>query len=495
MKRFLLVLALGWFPAHTQAQTVDDLYRYVSTSTLGSARLTALGQAGGALKGDLSSIQINPAAAALFDYGAFSLSTALTHANNRSKTGEFGDNASKLSLNLNQASGLLVFVSDKSPWNKVTLGFSYDQTALYNQKTRAGGIAEQGIDQYYLGFAEGNNYIDLLPFDNEFIDDAYRRIGADYGYAAQQGFLGVYSGLIAHDELGYYSRVDYTNVLQLYRNNVKGAIGRFVIHSAASYKDHLLFGASLGIHDLNYERFSYLNDDGYLGNNSTATQSRLDNYLFTSGLGVSLQLGMLIKLSKALVFGASYTSPTWYTMNDQTAQSAGSDATLEDLSFINLSLLNYYDDYRMKLPSSLSFNLAISPADHFNIVADYRRENFGDAQFLPNANAAFSAENQAMKSTYSTVERLSLGTEFQKGNRIMRFGYMTQSVPVIGGSLGARTAISTGIGYKQNSSQLDIGLRHEVSEENVFFFDALLPNAAIVKRSNLRLVATYTFSL
>ena len=77
----------------------------------------------------------------------------------------------------------------------------------------------------------------------------------------------------------------------------------------------------------------------------------------------------------------------------------------------------------------------------------------------------------------------------------MRFGYMTQSVPVIGGSLGARTAISTGIGYKQNSSQLDIGLRHEVSEENVFFFDALLPNAAIVKRSNLRLVATYTFSL
>jgi hypothetical protein len=40
-----------------------------------------------------------------------------------------------------------------------------------------------------------------------------------------------------------------------------------------------------------------------------------------------------------------------------------------------------------------------------------------------------------------------------------------------------------------------VGLRHEVSDENVFFFDALLPNAAIVKRSNLRLVATYTFSL
>lgn len=66
MKRFLLVLALGWCVGYSQAQTVDDLYRYLSTSTIGSARLTGLGQAGGALKGDLSSIQINPAAAALF---------------------------------------------------------------------------------------------------------------------------------------------------------------------------------------------------------------------------------------------------------------------------------------------------------------------------------------------------------------------------------------------------------------------------------------------
>lgn len=495
MKRFLLVLALGWCVGYSQAQTVDDLYRYLSTSTIGSARLTGLGQAGGALKGDLSSIQINPAAAALFDYGAFSLSSSLTNENNRSKTGEFGDNASKLSLNLNQASGLLVFVSDTSPWNKVTLGFSYDQTALYNQKIRAGGIAEQGIDQYYLGFAEGNNYIDLLPFDNELIEDAYRRIGSDYGYGAQQGFLGIYSGLIAHDELGYYSSVDYSNVLQLYRNTVKGAIGRFILHSAASYKDHIFLGASLGIHDLRYERYSYLNDEGYLGSNSSATESRFDNYLFTTGLGASLQLGILLKLSKAIVFGSSYTSPTWYTMNDQTAQSVSSNAALEDLSFINFSQLNFYEDYQMKLPSSISFNLAVTPAENFNIVADYRRENFGDAQLSPNTNAAFASENQTMKATYSTVERFSLGTEFQKENRIIRFGYMTQSVPAIGGSLGARTAISTGIGFKQSSSQFDVGLRHEVSDENVFFFDALLPNAAIVKRSTLRLVATYTVSL
>lgn len=462
---------------------------------MGSARLTALGQAGGALKGDLSSIQINPAAAALFDYGAFSLSTALTHINNRSQTGEFRDNASKLSFTLSQASGLLVFVSDKSPWNKITIGFSYDQNALFNQRIRAGGIAQQGIDQYYLGFAEGNNYIDLLPYDNEFIEQAYRRIGADYGYGAQQGFLGIYSGLIAHDELGYYSRLDYTDVLQFYRNSVKGAIGRFLVHSAASYKDRIFLGASLGIHDLRYERFSYLSEEGYLGSNSSATESRLDNYLFTTGLGVSAQLGILLKLHKAIVVGASYTTPTWYTMNDQTAQSVGSDAALEDLSFINFSLLNFYDDYRMKLPSSLSFNLGINLAENITFVADYRRENYGDAQFLPNENPSFALENKAMKAAYSTVERLGLGAEFQKGERLMRFGYMTQSIPAIGGSLGERTAISAGIGRKRGSSQFDVGLRHEVSEENVFFFDALLPNAAIVKRADVRLVATYTFSL
>jgi hypothetical protein len=494
MKRQLLVLALGLSFLGLQAQTTEDLYRYLQSYQGGSARITGLGQAGGALKGDLYSISINPAAAALFDYGAFSVSTALNNNSNRSQTGEFTDTASSATLKINQASGLLVFVSDKSVWNKITFGFSYDQTAAYDNRIKAGGFAEEGLDHFFLGFAEQNNYIDLLPFDNEFIEEAYRRIGADYGYAAQQGFLGVYSGLIGYDELGYFSRVNYYGLLQRYNVTEKGAMGKFTLHSSISFKDRVLLGGSVAIQDLKFERFSYLNEEGY-DSPFAASKSSFDNYLFTSGLGVSAQLGMLIKLSKAFVLGASYSTPTWYTMNDQTAQRISTDAALEDLSYINFGLLNFYDDYRMKLPSSLTFNVALHPSEGMSLVADYRRENYGDAQYLPNSNASFAAENQAMKSAYSTVETLGVGAEFTKGNRLIRFGYSSQSVPAIGGSIGASTAISTGIGYRYQNAQLDFGLRHETRDDNVYFFDALLPNAALVKRSNLRLIATYTLSL
>lgn len=494
MKRQLLVLAFGLSFLGLQAQSTEDLYRYLQGHQGGSARIMGLGQAGGALKGDLYSISINPAAAALFDYGAFSVSTALNNNSNRSQTGEFTDTASSTTLKINQASGLLVFVSDKSVWNKITFGFSYDQTAAYDNRIKAGGFAEEGLDRFFLGFAEQHNYIDLLPYDNEFIEEAYRRIGADYGYAAQQGFLGVYSGLIGYDELGYFSRVNYNGLLQRYNSTEKGAMGKFTLHSSISFKDRILFGGSVAIQDLKFERFSYLNEEGY-DVPSNASKSAFDNYLFTSGLGVSAQLGMLIKISKSFVLGASYATPTWYTMNDQTAQRISTDAVLEDLSYINFGLLNFYDDYRMKLPSSLTFNVALHPSEGVSLVADYRRENYGDAQYLPNSNASFAAENQAMKSTYSTVEKLGVGAEFTKGSRLIRFGYSSQSVPAIGGSLGASTAISTGIGYRYQNAQLDFGLRHETRDENVYFFDALLPNAALVKRSNLRLIATYTLSL
>ncbi|MEK9750558.1 MAG: hypothetical protein VW236_03280, partial [Flavobacteriaceae bacterium] len=93
MKRQLLVLALGLSFLGLQAQTTEDLYRYLQSYQGGSARIMGLGQAGGALKGDLYSISINPAAAALFDYGAFSVSTALNNNSNRSQTGEFTDTA------------------------------------------------------------------------------------------------------------------------------------------------------------------------------------------------------------------------------------------------------------------------------------------------------------------------------------------------------------------------------------------------------------------
>ena len=494
MKRQLLLLALGLSFLGVQAQTTEDLYRYLGSYQGGSARIMGMGQAGGALKGDLYAISINPAAAALFDYGAFSLSTALNNTSNRSQTGEFTDSASSTTLKINQASGLLVFVSDKSVWNKITFGFSYDQTASFDARIKAGGFAEEGLDRYFLGFAEQNNYIDVLPYDNEFIEEAYRRIGADYGYAAQQGFLGVYSGLIGYDELGYFSRVNYNGLLQRYNTTERGGMGKFTVHSSISFKDRILLGGSVAIQDLKYERFSYLNEEGY-DTGSNASKSAFDNYLFTTGLGVSVQLGILLKVSKALVFGASYATPTWFTMNDQTAQRISTDAALEDLSYINFGLLNFYDDYRMKLPSSLTFNLTLNPSEGMSLVADYRRENYGDAQYLPNSNASFAAENQAMKSIYSTVERLGVGAEFTKGNRLVRFGYSSQSVPAIGGTLGGSTAISTGIGYRYQNAQLDFGLRHVTQEENVYFFDALLPNAALVKRSNLRFIATYTLSL
>jgi hypothetical protein len=71
---FILSLASG---LTTNAQDITDAVRYSYTSIEGSARFRALSGAFGALGGDLSAINVNPAGSAVFNtsFASFSLNS------------------------------------------------------------------------------------------------------------------------------------------------------------------------------------------------------------------------------------------------------------------------------------------------------------------------------------------------------------------------------------------------------------------------------------
>ena len=58
------------------------------------------------------------------------------------------------------------------------------------------GNSNQGIDNYFLNFAQGVPLGPLLIQDGEFIEEAYLDIGANLGFREQQAFLGYYGGVI-----------------------------------------------------------------------------------------------------------------------------------------------------------------------------------------------------------------------------------------------------------------------------------------------------------
>ena len=172
------------------AQNINDVLRYSTEDLQGTARFQAMGGAFGALGGDLSAINVNPAGSAVFNYSQFTVTGSNYNRNNEALYGSSTRNADRNSLELNQAGGVFVFKSNNSPWKKIALAINYDLAENFDNEFVASGNSTQGIDNYFLNFAQGVPFGNLLIGQNEFLEEAYLRIGAQQGFADQQAFLG-----------------------------------------------------------------------------------------------------------------------------------------------------------------------------------------------------------------------------------------------------------------------------------------------------------------
>merc|ERR1712054_758195 len=104
MKRiltFIMVLACTL----ASAQTIDDVLRYSTENLQGTARFQAMGGAFGALGGDLSALNVNPAGSAVFNFSEISITGSNYHRNNDARFGNTTRNTTDNSLEFNQIGG------------------------------------------------------------------------------------------------------------------------------------------------------------------------------------------------------------------------------------------------------------------------------------------------------------------------------------------------------------------------------------------------------
>jgi hypothetical protein len=197
----LIILSIGMLCTYVSAQNLNDAVRYSKDNLQGTARFQAMGGAFGALGGDLSSLNINPAGSAVFNFSEFTATGSNYNRNNDAAYGNSILNTDINALEINQVGAVFVFnASDDSPWRKISLAVNYDLVQNFDNQFTASGNSSQGIDNYFLNFAQGQELRNLRTFDGERIDDAYLDIGSSLGFGAQQAFLGFQSGLIEPNE-------------------------------------------------------------------------------------------------------------------------------------------------------------------------------------------------------------------------------------------------------------------------------------------------------
>ena len=464
MKKIILFLFVISVTSVIKAQDITDAVRYSNDEIYGTARFRAMGGAFGALGGDISAINLNPASSSVFNESKIGFSLGAFDKNN--DTGYFNNqrSSSDNNFNLNQAGGVFVYSGGNSKWNKFSLGFAFDRTNDLNDSWVVSGVnANNSISNYFLEFAQGQRLDEISALQGESIDEAYVNIGSVFGSGNQQAFLG-FEGFILDPENDtdgntvYTSNIEGGNYNQRYALTSVGYNGKTAFNLAVEYDKRLNIGVNANVHFINYERTTIFDETN---NNPASTVSSVgfDNTLSTTGVGFSFQLGSIYKVTDKFRVGLTYNSPTWYRISEETTQFL--QTSVESISanpiIINPDVINVFPEYKLKTPGKITGSLAYVFSDKGLLSFDYARKDYSNTTFRPTDDLFFAAQNDIISDLLGVSNTYRIGGEYRYNQFSFRGGYRFEESPYEDESIiGNLNAYSLGLGYKFGDFSIDL---------------------------------------
>lgn len=357
----------------------------------GTARFTSMSGAFGALGGDISSININPAGIAVFNNSAFSGSFNSKNTDITSNYYGTSRNNQNQFFNLTQAGAVLVFRSAyNSEWEKFAIGFNYRMKKDFNNGFSAVGNS---------GIATFRDF----PLDNN-------TPTIDYNVAEEQRF----------------------------RNNYTGELNEVSVAFSAVHQNKLYVGGGLNFYDLNFGQRATLTEFNNDGNGNTL-EANFYQENFVTGAGVSLNAGFIYKASKNFRFGLSYQTPTWFTEVLEESNIVNNEGYMGDTEIVVSNDNVIYDNtaggnfpsqnfiYRLKTPSKLTASAALIFGKSGLLSVDYSNKNFTNMNL---SDADFYGENQFFQNELRNVYALNIGTEWRFDRFSVRGGYKFEQDPL-----------------------------------------------------------------
>lgn len=500
MKKYIFTFITGLTFTFAQSQEIRDALRYSQDNINGTARYSAMSGAFGALGGDLSSLNVNPAGSAIFINNQ--VGVTLSNFNTKNNSNYFGTktNDKDNTFDLNQAGGVFVFNNQRenSNWKKFTVGINYENVNNFNNSVYSAGTNNtNSIDKYFLSYANG------LPL-RTLEDNDYRNLSS----SNQQAYLG-YNAYIIDPATNERENTLYTSNVptdgSYYQQNEvlsQGYDGKLSFNAATSYKDKLYIGINLNSHFTDYRKSSsfYEENNAPLVTDYTITNIRFNNELYTYGSGFSFQLGAIAKVTNELRAGLAYQSSTWYRLNDELTQSlasTSSSSTGEDINdFVNPRVTNLYEAYKIQTPSKLTGSLAYVFGQKGLISIDYSRKNYSNTKFKPENDVYYTRINNAMSDILDNTSELRIGAEYKIKLLSLRAGYRYEQSPYKNKTtIGDLIGYSGGFGYNFGSTKVDLSYAYAKRTSQQGFFAQGLTDGANIDAVNNNVSLTLLFEL
>ncbi|WP_348824502.1 OmpP1/FadL family transporter [Flavobacterium aestuarii] len=495
----LLLLAVGLTFSTAQSQEMKDAMRYAQSELQGTARFTSMSGAFGALGGDLSSLNVNPAGSAIFNNNLFASTMGFYDTKNNSNYFRTSTTASENTFDLNQAGGVFVFKTrnPNSDLKKFSLSINYENTNNYNNSLFSAGVSPiNSIADYFTSYAEGVP-LELLENSNY----------ANLDNGAQQAYLGYWGFII--------NPVSDTDKNTLYTSNVRSGGNYYQENSVYSngYNGKLIFNSALQINNLyfglnlNSHFTDYVQDTNfYESNNNTldlhddgVSNLNFSNSLHTFGSGFSFQIGTIAKLNDNIRVGFAYESPTWYNLRDEFSQRLTSITTnikeSNPPNVVDPVIINYYAPYDLQTPGSLTGSFAYIFGKMGLISVDYKYKDYSNTEFGPE-NEYFRDLNKVMQNTFGSSSEIRVGGEYRIQNLKLRGGYRFEGSPYKNSkTIGDLNSFSGGLGYNFGPIKLDFSYVHVYSTSQEQFFSQGFTESARINTSKNNFTMTFTFEM
>ncbi|MBQ7690757.1 MAG: hypothetical protein IJT30_06165 [Muribaculaceae bacterium] len=488
MKKSILTLAVCALPMLASAQYSFDALQLSQFELRGTSRFMSMGGAFGALGGDISTLNQNPAGIGV--YRSSDLGLTLGFDMNSAKAGDTKVDMTKFSFNNVGYVGTAKLDSEIMPL--LNWGVSYNRNYSYNRHWRGAAYGiPTSMTNYLSDLANAKKLTvsDLDPVSGS----AFDGLGGWNQVLAYQNYLMLPNAAGNHfDGLGFNGVVGAAE----FEVEEKGHNDEFTLTLGGNLANTMYWGLGVGIIDLLYEYNRYygevLENTVVYNKPNDATASLVDgdasfgfsDWSRTTGTGYNFKFGVILKPVNAFRVGVAFHTPTYYKMKD-TYQSVVATDFYTDKG--NYSLDDAYTPtasswYKLRTPWRFIGSLATVMGSKGILSADYEYVGNTNIRLLDDYGHEFAGSSQEMKDFLAGSHIVRVGGEWRvTPNWSLRAGFShqtsnaSQDVRDYGGARNADGSVypvqvggnNTAYAYDRSVQHITAGIGYH--HKNVYF--------------------------
>jgi hypothetical protein len=424
MRNLIIILLIHTgFLTEVLSQSVGDAVRYSQFNPGGTARVLGVGGAYGAMGGDFSVININTAGLGEFKMSEFTLTpsfnqTTATAGYANLLGNDIAQKSSKLALD---NAGLVFSAKNPRGISTSNFAFGFSKIADLNERFNFSGKSEGSITQRFKEKANGKAVKDLDNFEAGIAFDA----GAIYDLNKDLTY-----------EADVFTDEALTKSQEVIRN---GQINELSFAWAGKVDNKLNLGLSLNVPFINFEEQKYYTEEDKGDEVPLFDRLLFNELLSTSGTGFNIKGGFIYSASNFIRLGASFHSPTWYTLNDNFSTLV--DYTYTDQIKENYRVSSPQGDFRYSLSTPWRAIGSIGTIYNLGKVkgfvnADIEYTDFKNNQFNLTKYSDAAGDREYQNQLNRDIEKLlsqainyRLGTELVINKLRLRAGIASTQTP------------------------------------------------------------------